>query len=72
MKEKAGRLTRGTTSRGEGGYQEIGDVRGVNFARDSRVVAGRAVVFENSAAIRGDPDETENGSVKGADIRETQ
>ncbi len=69
MKEKARRLTRETTSRGEeevGCYQEVGEVRGVNFARDSGVVAGGAGVFENGAAIGGNPDETENGSVEGA------
>jgi hypothetical protein len=69
MKEKTGRVARQTTRGGEeevGGYQEIWDVRGVNFARDNGVVAGRAGAFENSAAIRSDPDETEDGSVKGA------
>ena len=69
MKEEARRLTRETTSRGEdkvGCYQEVWDVGGVDFARDSGVVAGWAVVFEEGAAIRGNPDETENGSVEGA------
>jgi hypothetical protein len=69
MKEKTGRLARQTTRGGEeevGGYQEIWDVRGVNFSPNSGMVAGRAGVFENSAAIRSDPDETEDGSVKGA------
>ena len=69
MKEKTGRLARQTTRGGEdevGGYQEVGDVGGVDFARDSGVVAGRAGVFEDSAAIRSDPDETEDGSVEGA------
>ena len=69
MKEEARRLTRETTSRGEdkvGCYQEVWDVGGVDFARDSGVVAGWASVFEDSAAIRSDPDETENGSVEGA------
>ena len=69
MKEKTGRLARQTTRGGEdevGGYQEVGDVGGVNFARDSGVVAGWASVFEDSAAIRSDPDETENGSVERA------
>jgi hypothetical protein len=69
MKEEARRLTRETTSRGEdkvGCYQEVWDVGGVDFARDSGVVAGWAVVFEDGAAIRGNPDETEDGSVEGA------
>jgi hypothetical protein len=69
MKEMTGRLARQTTRGGEekvGGYQEVGDVRGVNFTRDSGVFAGRAGVFEHSAAIGSDPDETEDGSVKGA------
>jgi hypothetical protein len=69
VKEKTGRLARQTTRGSEeelGGYQEIGDVWGVNFARDSGVVAGWAGVFEDSAAVRSDPDETEDGSVKGA------
>ena len=69
MKEKTGRLARQTTRGGEdevGGYQEVGDVGGVDFARDSGVVAGGASVFEDSAAIRSDPDETEDGSVEGA------
>ena len=59
MKEEARRLTRETTSRGEdkvGCYQEVWDVGGVDFARDSGVVAGWAVVFENGAAIRGNPE----------------
>ena len=69
MKEKTGRLARQTTRGGEdevGGYQEVGDVGGVDFARDGGVVAGWARVFEDSAAIRSDPDETENGSVERA------
>ena len=69
MKEKARRLTRETTSRGEdkvGCYQKVWNVGGVDFARDSGVVAGWAVVFEDGAAIRGNPDETEDGSVEGA------
>jgi len=69
MKEKTRRLARQTTRGGEdevGGYQEVGDVGGVDFARDSGVVAGWAVVFEDGAAIGGNPDETENGSVEGA------
>ena len=69
MEEETSRLTRETTSRGEdkvGCYQEVWDVGGVDFARDSGVVAGGASVFEDSAAIRSDPDETEDGSVKGA------
>ena len=49
-----------------GGYQEVGDVGGVNFARDSGVVAGWASVFEDIAAIRSDPDETDNGRVERA------
>ena len=49
-----------------GGYQEVGDVGGVDFAGDSGVVAGGASVFEDSAAIRSDPDETENSSVERA------
>ncbi len=69
MKEKTGRLARQTTRGGEeevGGYQEVGDVGGVDFARDSGVVAGGASVFEDSAAIRSDPDETEHSSVERA------
>ena len=67
MKEKTGRLARQTTRGGEdevGGYQEVGDVGGVNFARDSGVVAGGASVFEDSAAIGGKPDETEDSGIK--------
>jgi hypothetical protein len=73
MEEKARRLTRETTSRGEekvGGYQAIGDVRNVNFARDSRVLAGRAGLFEKGAAIRSEPSQTRRETavsrVKGA------
>ncbi len=47
------------------GNEKVRDVGGVNFSCDSSVVAGRARVLENSAAIGSDPDETEDGSVEG-------
>ncbi len=60
----AGESARG--SEGEmRGHQKIGDISSVNFASDSSVIAGRAGVFENSAAIGRDPNETEDGSVEG-------
>ena len=46
------------------GNEEVRDVGSVDFACDSSVVAGRARVLENSATIRSDPDETEDGSVE--------
>ena len=46
------------------GNEKIRDVSCVDFACDSSVVAGRARVFENSATIRSDPDETEDGRVE--------
>ena len=46
------------------GYEKVRDVSCVDFACDSSVVAGRARVFENSATIRSDPDETEDGRVE--------
>jgi hypothetical protein len=68
MEEEAGRLAGETTSGGEeevGGNQEIRDVSRVYFTCDSSVVAGRAGVFQDSAATRGDPDETKNSGVQG-------
>ncbi len=49
-----------------GGNQEVREVSSVDFAGDGRVVAGRAGVLENGAAIGGNPDETEDSSVQGA------
>ena len=46
------------------GHQKIRDVSRVDFTSDSSVVAGRAGVFENSASIGRDPNETEDGSVE--------
>ena len=69
MEEEAGRFAGETTSGGEeemGGNQEVGDVGGVYFSGDGGVVAGRAGVFEDSATIRSDPDETGDGHVQGA------
>jgi len=66
MEEETGGLARETTRSVKdkvGCNQEVGDVGGVNFSGDSSVVAGGAGVFEYSAAIRSDPDKTEDGSV---------
>ena len=60
----ASEATRGCEGK-MGGHQKIGDDGSVDFAGDSRVVAGGAGVFEYSAAIGGNPDETENGGVEG-------
>ncbi len=67
MEEEAGRLAGETTSGSEeemGGNQEVGDVGGVDFSGDGGVVAGRSGVFEDSAAIGGKPDETEDSGIK--------
>ncbi len=67
MEEKAGGLARETTRSVKdkvGCNQEVGHVGSVNFSGDSSVVAGGAGVFEHGAAIRSDPDKTENGSVQ--------
>ena len=67
MEEETGGFAREATRSVEdkvGGNQEVGDVGGVNFSGDSSVVAGGAGVFEHGAAIRSDPDKTENGSVQ--------
>ena len=67
MEEEAGRFT-GETAGGSkdkvGGNQEIGDVGGVNFAGDSRVVAGWACVLEDGPSIGGEPDKTKDSSVQ--------
>ena len=47
------------------GHQKIRDVRRVNFTGDSSVVAGRAGVFEDCAAIWSNQDETKDGGVDG-------
>ncbi len=68
MKEEARILARQTASGSKdkvGGNQEVGDVNGINLASDSGVVPGRAGVFEDSAAIRSEPDETEDSGVQG-------
>ena len=60
MEEETGGLARETIRSVEdevGCNQEVGDV--------GSVVAGGAGVFEHGAAIRSDPDKTENGSVQG-------
>ncbi len=49
-----------------GGNQEVREVDGIDLASDGGVVPGRAVVFEDSAAIGGDPDEAKRG---GGEIR---
>ena len=67
MEEETGGFAREATRSVEdkvGGNQEVGDVGGVNFSGDGSVVAGGAGVFEHGAAIRSDPDKTENGSVQ--------
>ena len=46
------------------GNEKVRDVCCVDFACDSSVVTGRARVFEDSAPIRSDPDETEDGRVE--------
>ena len=47
------------------GHQKVRDVRRVDFTGDSSVVAGRAGVFEDCAAIWSNPDETKDGGVDG-------
>ena len=67
MEGEAGRFTGETAGRSKdkvGGDQEIGDVGGVDFAGDSRVVAGWACVFEDGPSIGGEPDKTKNSSVQ--------
>jgi hypothetical protein len=69
VEEETRRLAREATRRGEaevGGNQEVREVGSVDFSSDGRVVAGRAGVLENGAAIGSNPDETENSSVQGA------
>ncbi len=46
------------------GHEKVGDVCSVNFASDSGVIAGRSGVFEDSAAIRIDPEETVDSGVE--------
>ena len=68
MEEEAGRLAGETAGRGKdkvGGNQEIGDVGGVDFAGDSRVVAGWACVIEDGPSIGGEPDEAKDSRVQG-------
>ncbi len=67
MEEEAGRFTGETASGSKdkvGGNQEIGDVGGVDFAGDSRVVAGWACVLEDGPSIGGEPDKTKDSSVQ--------
>ncbi len=67
MEEKAGRFTGETAHRSKdkvGGNQEIGNVGGVDFAGDSRVVAGWACVFQDGPSIGSEPDKTKNSSVQ--------
>ena len=69
VEEETRRLAREATGRGEaevGGNQEVREVGSVDFSSDGRVVAGRAGVLENGAAIGSNPDETENSGVQGA------
>ena len=47
------------------GHQKIRDVRRVDFTSDSSVVAGGAGVFEDCAAIWGNPDKTKDSGVEG-------
>ncbi len=47
------------------GHEKIWDVGSIDVACDSSVVAGRARVFEDSAAIGGNSDETEDSGVEG-------
>ncbi len=74
MEEEAGRFTGEMAHRSKdkvGSNQEIGDVGGVNFAGDGRMVAGWAFVFEDDPSIGGEPDETKDSSVQrwsGCDI----
>ncbi len=68
MEEETGGLAREATRSVKdkvGRNQEVGDVGGVSFSGDGSVVAGGAGVFEHGAAIRRDPDKTEDGSVQG-------
>jgi hypothetical protein len=67
MEEETGGLAREATRSVKdelGRNQDVGDVGGVNFSGDGSVVAGGAGVFEHGAAIRSDPDKTEDGSVQ--------
>ncbi len=45
-----------------GGNQEVREVDGIDLTSDGGVVPGRAGVFEDGAAIGGDPDEAKRGS----------
>ncbi len=67
VEDQTCRLASEAARGGEGqmrGNEKVRDVCCVDFACDSSVVAGRARVLENSATIRSDPYETENGSVE--------
>ena len=68
VEEETRRLASEATRGCEGkvrGDEKIRDVCGVNFASYSSVVAGRAGVFKNSAAIGRNPDETKDSGVEG-------
>ncbi len=59
----ASEATRGCEGK-MGGHKKIWDVGSVDFAGDSSMVAGGAGVLEDSAAIGGNPDETEDSGVE--------
>ncbi len=66
-KSRREELASETASRREAevrGHENVGVVCGVNFASDSGMVAGRSGVFENSAVIWINPEETEDGRVE--------
>jgi hypothetical protein len=68
MEEQTRRFARETTrgvKKEVGGNQDVWDVGGVELSSDGGVAAGRSGVFANSAAIRSEPEETENGRVEG-------
>ncbi len=58
------------------GNEKVRDVGEVNFSGDSSVIAGRARVFENGAAIGCDPYETKdsgvNGGIGGSEVVERE
>ena len=69
MEDQTRRLASEAARGGEGemrGNEEVRNVGGIDFSRDSGVVAGRARVLKNSATIGSDPDETEDS---GFDVR---
>jgi len=68
MEEQTRRLSSEAARGGEGemrGNEKVRDVGEVDFSGDSSVVAGRARVLENSAAIGCDPYEAKDSGVKG-------